>query len=174
MIPLSHHAKDPKWIIGVLISCIVLAMGAFLYLQTEGDDVSGIDRFSSASGTGSIAEVTVEGDPLTVSQGEGNALFIKAIIPGDATLKDGAYRMKVDSKLDVRVQTINATGGVLYFKSSENESEEKIADLQPSDLSGEYQAAFEVKKDMSGLLIAVMKGNNGQEAQVSVNVAAER
>jgi hypothetical protein len=101
-------------------------------------------------------------------------LFIKAIIPGDATLKDGAYRMKVDSKLDVRVQTINATGGVLYFKSSENESEEKIADLQPSDVSGEYQAAFEVKKDMSGLLIAVMKGNNGQEAQVSVNVAAER
>jgi len=177
-----HRAKDPKWIIGVIISLIVLAMGAFLYMRSEGDDHTGLDDqlvSQTTSSSPSVVQASEQGDPMVVSDGQGNKPFIMAIIPEKMDLIDGAYRATAGSVIRVRVRAINVVNGTLYFKSKDSkqvdvQESEKVSDLQPSDLPGEYEASFTVQKDTAGLLVAVMKGADGQEVQLSVNVASKR
>lgn len=178
MMFLFHREKSPTLIVGVVISLIVLALGAFLYMKSE-EDVNPLQTSKSGQSVSStVMEAAVQGEPMVVSDGQGDKPFIMAIIPGEAVLEGGSYRIS-PSTLRVRVRAVNVTGGSLYFKPAsskqiEVQSDEKIGDLTPSsDLPGEYELPFELKKDMSGLLIAVMKGNNGQEVQLSVNVAAK-
>lgn len=165
-------------IVGVVISAIVLALGAFLYMRSEGEDVSSLSSVSSTASLSNpqVVEASVQGEPMVVSDAQGSKPFIMAIIPGDLQLEDGAYRAKTGSKINVRVRSLNVENGVLYFKTKDSKDQsvqesEKLGDLVPSDLPGEYELPFEFKKDTAGLLIAVMKGKDGQEVQLSVNVA---
>lgn len=134
---------------------------------------------SAASSSASVLEAQVQGEPMVVSSGQENKPFILAIIPGDAVLDGGSYRAPAGSTLQVRIRAVNTDGGTLYFKSKDSkqievQESEKVGDLSSSaDLPGEYVAPFELKKDMSGLLVAVMTGKDGQTAQLSVNVASK-
>lgn len=188
MMFMFQRVKDPKWIVGIVISLIVLAMGAFLYMHTEGDDHTGLDDQSdqqvassttSGSSSSSVTEVSVQGEPMTVSDGQDNKPFIMAIIPEKMDLIDGAYRAAAGSTIRVRVRAINVVNGTLYYKSKDSkqvdvQQSEKVSDLKPSDLPGEYETTFKVDKNTAGLLVAVMKGTDGQEVQLSVNVASKR
>jgi hypothetical protein len=175
-----HREKQVPMIVGIVISLIVLALGTFLYMRSEGGDVSELSKQQkgATTTTPSVIETSVQGEPMVVSDGQGTKPFIMAIIPGDAVLDGGAYRTSV-GKMNVRVRAINVESGILYFKPSTSKQidvqpDEKVGDLQPSkDLPGEYVLPFELKKGMSGLLIAVMKGKDGQEIQLSVNVASK-
>lgn len=176
-----NRLKNPTIMVGVVISMIVLALGAFLYMRSEGEDIGLVQNPESNNSTSSsqIIEAQVQGDPMVVSDGQGNKPFIMAIVPGEAQMEQGAYQLQSGTKLRVLVRAINVENGTLYFKPSDSkeltiQENEKIADLTPSDLPGEYMTTIDVKKDMAGLLIAVMKGKDGQEVQLSVNVATER
>lgn len=174
----TNRLKNPTILVGVVISMIVLALGAFLYMRTEGENVGSLQSPESKNSTSSsqIIEAQVQGEPMVVSDGQGNKPFIMAIVPGDAQMEEGAYQLGSGTKLRVLVRAINVENGTLYFKPSSSkeltvQENEQISDLTPSDLPGEYIAVIDVKKDMAGLLIAVMKGKDGQEVQLSVNVS---
>lgn len=175
---LIHRTEHHKWTIGIVISIIVLALGLFLYMQNEGEDV-GVVKEGTGATSSILAVADVQGEPMVVAGDQGQQPFILAIIPGDAVLDGGSYRAPVGSILQIRARVMNAEGGVLYFKPKDSkqievQESEKIGELVSSaDLPGEYVAPFEVKKDMSGLLIVVMHGKDGQTAQLSVNVASK-
>lgn len=168
-------------IVGIVISLIVLSLGAFLYMRSEGEDVSPLDSDANASvdSAPSILEASVQGEPMVISDGQDSKPFIMALIPGDAVLENGVYSAPIGSKLRIRVRAINVENGVLYYRpngsvGAELNKGQEIGVLKPSDIPGEYEVEFEVREDTSGLLVALMKGKDGQEVQLSVNVAVMR
>jgi hypothetical protein len=184
IIPHLHRLqtlKNPTVIVGILISLIVLSLGVFLYMMTEGDEEASslASQTQSTSSSLAILEASVQGEPMMISEGQEHKPFIMALIPGSATLEDGIYKSDAGTKLRVRVRAINVENGVLYFKPTGSkevqvQESEKVGDLVPSELPGEYEAFFDIKDDTSGILVALMKGKDGQEVRLSVNVATRR
>jgi hypothetical protein len=185
IIPYLHRLggwRNPTVIVGIVISLIMLALGGFLYMRTEGEEVSPLESQLSASleqTNPAVMETSVQGEPMVISNGQENKPFIMAMIPGDAVLENGSYQITAGAKLHVRIRAINVENGMLYYKPMDSKQKgliesEKVGELLPSDLPGEYEVEFGVQKDTSGLLIALMKGKDGQEVQLSVNVTAQR
>jgi hypothetical protein len=103
--------------------------------------------------------------------------FIMSVIPEDMELENGAYRANPGTEIIVRVHAMNVEEGEIYLKPlwvshSGVMEDEKVGDLMETDTLDEYTASFIVEEDLGASLIAVMRNADGQEASVSINVAA--
>ncbi|MBD3251615.1 hypothetical protein GF380_04155 [Candidatus Uhrbacteria bacterium] len=104
--------------------------------------------------------------------------FIISVVPEGMELIKGSYQAPVGEEVTVKVRAVNVDTGELYLKplwSSHSGvlPEEKIADLEETTEPNVYQARFTVEEKLLANLITIMEREDGQEAQLSINVAAQ-
>ncbi len=103
--------------------------------------------------------------------------FIMSVIPEGMELDEGAYKAEPGTEVNVLVRAVNVDEGEIYLKPlwvshSGVLEDEKVSELVETDTPNEYMASFTVEEELGASLIAIMRNEDGQEAQVSINVAA--
>lgn len=144
-------------------------------LMTEGQPC---DQVTRACGPGLKCEIPEGAEEGTcVQMIPSTRPFIMSVIPEGMELISGAYQADPGTEVTVRVRAVNVEGGELYLKPlwvshSGVLPDEKVSDLERQGESNEYIGTFTVDESLGASLIAVMSGEDGQDAQVSINVAA--
>lgn len=145
-------------------------------LMSEGESC---DQITRACGPGLKCEMPEGAEEGTcVQMIPSTRPFIMSVIPEGMKLVRGAYQAEPGTEVTVRVNAVNVMGGDLYLKPlwashSGVQPEEKISELTKSeDDPNEYMGSFIVDERLGASLIAIMQGKDGQNVEVSVNVAA--
>lgn len=138
------------------------------------------DQTTRACGPGLKCEMSEDEEegvcvPVVVS----TKPFIMSVEPEGMDLIKGAYQADPGTEITVRVRAVNVEGGDLYLKPlfvshSGVLPDEKVSGLERQGDSSEYIGSFIVNEDLGASLIAVMRGEDGQDVQVSINVSATR
>jgi hypothetical protein len=141
----------------------------------EGDTC---DQVTRACGPGLKCEKPEgEDEGVCVQMIPSSRPFIMSVVPEGMELISGAYKADPGTEITVRVRAVNVEGGELYLKPlwashSGVMPEEKVSALERQGESNEYIGTFTVDEELGASLIAIMSDEDGQDAQVSINVAA--
>jgi hypothetical protein len=103
--------------------------------------------------------------------------FIMSVVPEGMDLVGGSYQAPPGTEVTVHVNAVNVDMGDLYLKplSASHAGvlpDEKVSELERQGDSNEFLGSFTVDRDLGASLVALMYGEDGQEVQVSINVAS--